>query len=224
MGSMLPYIAAYMDPMGIYWTYFANFWINLKLTVFRCSFRVLLGCRGFWLRAGSKNQREHVTPLRNTWEHQTRVKANVRQKFNLSNVEDGSSLMWATLPLTTSIWGMVHTIHYWVYHILTGLKHDDSRLSPKRPCLSTFRMPACSRLFNVQGKRLRKELTEAGNCYGWWCGWVSRWSCLSSLVPPFGIIMSTTMKMGMVNKPPSQKWCWFGDGLWIWVYHGFCGL
>ena len=111
--------------------------------MFRCSFRVLLGCRGFWLRAGSKNQREHVTPLKNTWEHQTRVKANVRQKFNLSNVEDGSSLMWATLPLTTSIWGMVHTIHYWVYHILTGLKHDDSRLSPKRPCLCrrTFYRP-----------------------------------------------------------------------------------
>ena len=111
--------------------------------MFRCSFRVLLGCRGFWLRAGSKNQREHVTPLKNTWEHQTRVKANVRQKFNLSNVEDGSSLMWATLPLTTSIWGMVHTIHYWVYHILTGLKNDDSRLSPKRPCLCrrTFYRP-----------------------------------------------------------------------------------
>ena len=129
--------------------------------MFRCSFRVLLGCRGFWLRAGSKNQREHVSPLRNTWEHQTRVKAKVRQKFNLSNVEDGSSLMWATLPLTTSIWGMVHTIHYWVYHILTGLKNYDSRLSPKRQCLSIFRRPACSRLFNVQGKRLRKELTEA---------------------------------------------------------------
>ena len=51
--------------------------------------------------------------------------------------------MWATLPLTTSIWGMVHTIHYWVYHILTGLKNDDSRLSPKRPCLCrrTFYRP-----------------------------------------------------------------------------------
>lgn len=101
-----------------------------------------------------------------------------------------------------NFWGMVHTIHYWVYHILTGVKHDDLRLSPKRPCLSTFRRPACSRLFNVQGKRLRKELTEAGNCYGWWCGWVSRWSCLSSLVPPFkgSLVVNYHEKGNGINK------------------------
>ena len=112
--------------------------------------------------------------------------------------------------------------------------------------------PACSRLFNVQGKRLRKELTEAPKTRerseprleGWnlWRmvdvgGVVEFFFFVTKWVHIFGFSGSCQMhflghpgchkqlpQLGMVYIYQRQKWRWLGDDLGMVYKIGFTTL